>query len=472
MRQDLKMMGHDGSGNLLAPSLTLHLDFILGEFPENRRKEELNQVTFLMLRKISDLRKLYNYYCSIGHNRVQNNKSELTRLQFWRFILDSHIHHYHLSLPDIDRILAKCMKKDTIHQPLERLSLAEFLSSLAILGYKLFKDKIKSNPTKDAKGSGVSSKPSKMPYVLSQCLTKLINDHIMVYSGRVKGGFLFEPRRNVNALKYMEGSWKVFRSLCEPGSTSEPTVFMRKLLLALTRFQIVGMKLSTEKFLHILASDHPNVNQNGDYNLEVEMTFLEYFEILLECAVTFVTTEDLEQQMHHHAQEPRQIRSEPNSAVSGLGHSRPGSAYSKRSLRSARSLSARSSTVSSIGESDEGGDSASDKTLTSSEIASTSKTLPQIKRLVLDEGLGSPEPPSGAPPTPTFDNPDDIESENRSGMNSPKVITTEMREKERQFSVWSHQLKIFFTRHLFPAWYREEMIRKEAARHRDRKRTK
>lgn len=465
MRQDIKMLGHDGSGNILSPKLTLQLNGILEKFPPDRRKDELNQVTNIVIRNISNLRQLYNYYCTIGHNRVQSTKSELTRLQFWRFILDSHIHHYGLSLPEMDRILANCLEKGSIHQPLERLSISDFLSSLAILGYLLFKDKI---PLQKNSKSGTSSAiSSRRNCVLSPCLQKLINEHIMMYSGRVKGGFLFEPRKGVNALKYMEVSWRMFKSLCEPGCSAEPTVMMRKVLFALKDLQIIGPRLSNEKFFEILVSDHPNVNESGNYNLEIEITFLEYFEILVACAMTFVNKDELEKQMQTAGQRPMRFQTGPSSAGSGIGHSRPGSAYSRRSVRSTRSMSAQSSAISSIGEEDS--DSGIDKTATTSEVGGRRHTVPTLENLNIRENVEQPaEQAAGAESPPMFQEElEDDESEKiKNDKSSPEVITAEMEEKEKQFMLWSAQLRIFFMRHLYPAWHRVETLRREAARHR------
>nr|XP_039274021.1 radial spoke head 10 homolog B-like [Styela clava] len=488
-------MGRDGSGNVLAPNLTLKLNALLQNFPLSQRKDEQTQVTFLILRNISNLRQVYHFYCTLGHNRVQSTKSEMTRLQFWRFVKDSHIHHYGLSLPEMDRIIAACLEKGSVHQPTERLSLSDFLSAITILSFAMFRDKIRNNtnrPTnsKTKKDKSKSSGPSSgsfrsQSYILPQCLQMLMSEHIMKYSGRVKGGFLFDPRRTINALAYMEGSWKIYRSLCEQ-QTREPTLRMRKLLLALKDFQIIGPRLSADAFLKILASDNPSVVQGGVYNLEIEMTFLEYFEALLASAVLFVDEEMMKQPASFQAPKVRRkFNSGPSSAKSSLGHSRPGSAYARHtSARSSKTVSSQPATITSIDEDDMNSELATIKSDAESVKENDMEekmdtTMSKLEELGIEDPTGRPSirrtsSSSSIDLSSMFDDMDEDGEEMamaspKSKGSSPEVITKEMEEKEKQFNVWSLKLRIFFTRHLFPAWQRLELLRIEAARHRGRR---
>lgn len=494
------MMGRDGSGNVLAPNLTLKLNALLQNFPQSQRKDEQTQVTFLILRNISNLRQVYHFYCTLGHNRVQSTKSEMTRLQFWRFIKDSHIHHHALSLPEMDRIIAACLEKGSVHQPTERLSLSDFLSSLVILSFAIFRDKINKNNTNRLANNGKTKKDkSKSPgpssgrpsyrsqsYILPQCLQMLISEHIMKYSGRVKGGFLFDPRRTINALAYMEGSWKIYRSLCEQ-QTREPTLKMRRLLLALKDFQIIGPRLSADAFLKILASDNPSVCQSGVYNLEIEMTFLEYFEALVASAVMFVDKEMMQQPAPFQAPKVRRkFSSGSSSAKSSLGHSRPGSAYAHHtSARSSKTVSSQPATITSIDEDQMDAETSTIKSGDESIVKENEDqekmdtAISEMEELDINDSatrstIRRTSSASSIDLSSMFDDIDDDDEDvamvsPKSKGSSPEVITKEMEEKEKQFNVWSLQLRIFFTRHLFPAWQRLEMLRMEAARHRSRK---
>lgn len=486
-------MGRDGSGNVLAPNLTLKLNLLLLNFQESQRQDELNQVTFLILRNISNLRHVYHFYCTLGHNRVQSTKSEMTRLQFWRFIKDSQIHHHGISLPEMDRIVAKCLDKGSVHQPTERLSLSDFLSCLTILGYVIYKDKItpavknngkaKSSQSSTPLSSQSSVKSTKSgssktrSIVLMNCLQRLLSEHIMKHSGRVKGGFLSDPRRAINALAYMEGSWKVYRSLCETPSR-EPTIHMRRLLLALKDLQIIGPHLSTEIVLKILASDNPGVFDGDVYNLEIEITFLEFFEALVGCAINFVTKEMIQQSFKYVV--PLTTRS--SNARSGLGHSRPGSAYSRHtSAHSSRTASSQQSIPSILENTDTESVMEYQSTIKSEEendVKDMETVVTSIDQLQIDDS-GSKDvrekrsQSAASSSTLSFLDEEDEEEASlqspRSKGSSPEVITAEMEKKEEQFNIWSTQLRIFFTRYLFTSWQKFEMLKREAAKHKARK---
>ena len=62
---------------------------------------------------------------------------------------------------------------------------------------------------------------------------------------------------------------------------------MRKLLNVLSDYKLLdGKPLTSRNVIEIMASDNPLVyDSDGCYNLELEITFLEFFEILIGCAV-------------------------------------------------------------------------------------------------------------------------------------------------------------------------------------------
>ena len=71
--------------------------------------------------------------------------------------------------------------------------------------------------------------------IVSRCLQRLINEHILKFSGKVRGHFLSEPRRAVNALAYMERCWRIYQKVCTPRKSSpwENSFCMRQFLFLL-----------------------------------------------------------------------------------------------------------------------------------------------------------------------------------------------------------------------------------------------
>lgn len=66
------------------------------------------QVTSLVLRNLSVLRRVYSFYSALGHDKSPDNTFVMTRFQFWRFLKDCLIHHHNLSLSQMDRSMGNC----------------------------------------------------------------------------------------------------------------------------------------------------------------------------------------------------------------------------------------------------------------------------------------------------------------------------------------------------------------------------
>ncbi|XP_077991620.1 radial spoke head 10 homolog B-like [Glandiceps talaboti] len=266
------------SRNTLGPSLTLDIDHLLDEFSEEDREEELKQVMFVILRHITLLKKVYNFYAGLGHDASPDNTFIMTRLQFWRFLKDCQFHHRDTTLAEMDRLLAGAgTPNHSIHSPLDKLLLREYLNHVITLSFYLFQDE---HPGKDT--------------LLSWCLNRAIQENIVRFACTVNGTFLHDPRRAVNALGYMDKCWEIFQSVCKPRKyyPHEPTLKMREFLFMVEDYNLINDRLTPKHILEILADDNPAVYDGEDCNLELEMVFLEFFEALIGCSVVFVT-EDL-----------------------------------------------------------------------------------------------------------------------------------------------------------------------------------
>ena len=60
-------------------------------------------------------------------------------------------------------------------------------------------------------------------------------------------------------------------------------------MFMLSDFRLINSDLSPKEVLQILAKDNPELAQEDFCNLELEMTFLEFFEALIDCATVYVT---------------------------------------------------------------------------------------------------------------------------------------------------------------------------------------
>ncbi|CAK8692787.1 unnamed protein product [Clavelina lepadiformis] len=428
-------MSKDGSGNLLGPSLTLEIDSLLDNFQESQRENELKQVTFLMLRNVSVLRRVYSFYSALGHDRSPDNTFVMTRFQFWRFLKDCRIHYHSQSLSEMDRAIAKCHASGDVHNPMEKLLLREFLTNCVVLGYLIYNKEEKQN--KNAKTT-----------VLSRCLQRLINEHILKQSCRVGGHFLSEPRRAVNALAYMDRSWHIYQRMCtyRKETPYEPTLCMRQFLFLLKDLKIIGPQLSTRTVLDILADDDPSVSDGDSCNMEIEMTFLEFFEALIGLALNFTPPAETTETPIYVEEKPTRS-SRPQSSISQMiseaGEGNVAMSTDSLSLMDGESRvgSKLTNVLSKHSFSHAGG-------------GSTGAFLHTLSQLSVHEDAAQAA--------------DDASSLPQDGDSHPNHATEGEGEnsQENEFNIWCNKLNIFFTQHLFPTWNRLEALRNRAAKER------
>ncbi|KAK3611960.1 hypothetical protein CHS0354_011618 [Potamilus streckersoni] len=265
------------SRNTTSPSFQLDIDCLLNEFTESDKEEEVAQVQFVITRYISNLRRIYNYYSCLGYEDSPDNTYIMNKMQFWRFIKDCRLHHREITLMEMDRLLVsgKSKSRHELHNPYDRILLREFINNLIIISYHLFHE--------EHEGTSM---------ILTWCLSKLINDNILRYACNVHGHFYYETRRAVNALVHLDQSYEIYQSLCTARKypPQEQALKMRQFLFMIKDLKLINNDLTARHVIDILAEDDPNVaDGEGCYNLELEMTFLEFFEALIGCAEVFVT---------------------------------------------------------------------------------------------------------------------------------------------------------------------------------------
>ncbi|XP_052274745.1 radial spoke head 10 homolog B-like isoform X2 [Dreissena polymorpha] len=263
------------SRNTVSPSFQLDLDYLLNEFVEADRDDEASQVLFVVTRHISSLRRIYSFYSSLGHEESPDNTFVMNKMQFWRFLKDTRLHHKERTLTDMDRMLAHKKDSQEIHSPHERILQRQFINNLIVLAYHLYKQ----------------DHPGTTPK-LAWCVSRLISDHILRYACNVKGHFYHEQRRACNALEYLDQTYEIFTALStpRPQAPHDLALKMREFLFMIQDLKLINADLTAKGVIDTLAKDDPNVTDGeGSYNLELEMCFMEFFEALIGCAELYVT---------------------------------------------------------------------------------------------------------------------------------------------------------------------------------------
>ncbi|XP_041434696.1 radial spoke head 10 homolog B [Xenopus laevis] len=268
-----------GIPSLSGSYIELDLSALLYSFPEEDRQEELKQVEYAVLRNLTDLRKIYKLYSQLGSDGSPDNTLLMTKLQFWRFLKDCKLHHYSITLSEMDRILTvENTDTEEVHSPHSTMLLRTFLTNIVYLAYHICQT---GNQEKNIS--------------LADCFTKVMTQNIRPHATNITGFLFSDAQKASYAISYIEKSWEVYRLYCTPNPFHpyEPTMKMRHFLLLMNDLKIPG--LTATNIVDILATDDPCVRIDQEVNLELELTFLEFFEALLGCASICVPEEQIQQ---------------------------------------------------------------------------------------------------------------------------------------------------------------------------------
>ncbi|XP_062331376.1 radial spoke head 10 homolog B [Osmerus eperlanus] len=266
----LELDGGDSASTVLGPDMALDITTLLEKFPESRRGMELKQVEFAVLRHITELRSIYTFYSSLGHAPSPDNTFLLSRLQLWRLLKDCSAHPGAITLAQVDRCIAgEDVSAEEVHLPFSTMLLRKFLRSVVVLAYHTYH--------KDLDTSGNTP-------VLVSCFSKLMNEDIIPNAKTVKGLLFSHPVRAVVAANYIQRCWEIYQAFCKPRPTADSTMTTRDFILMFKELALFDAELTTRRLLEVISTDTPVVFHQEHYNLDLEMTFLEFFEVLLGCA--------------------------------------------------------------------------------------------------------------------------------------------------------------------------------------------
>ncbi|XP_063284939.1 radial spoke head 10 homolog B [Pelobates fuscus] len=268
---------NSGIPSLAGSYIELDISSLLDKFPESEQLEELKQVEYAVLRNLTELRKIYKLYSSLGSANSFDNAFVMTRMQFWRFLKDCRFHHYNLTLIEMNRFLdADNVEIEKMHSPHTTMVLRTFLNNIIYLAYRIGNKEI----------------PQKCTSIVD-CFSRVMNENILPHARNIKGFLFSVPQKTPHAMCYFERCWDIYRIYCQPNAAAphEPTMKMRQFIWLMNDFKITGKVLTVTQLVHILGSDDPNVRSSNEINLELELTILEFFEALLGCAMLIVTDE-------------------------------------------------------------------------------------------------------------------------------------------------------------------------------------
>ncbi|XP_015732109.1 radial spoke head 10 homolog B2 isoform X2 [Coturnix japonica] len=281
--ETMRIINNSENPSALGSDIELDISSLLDLLPSEERQEEVKQVEFAVLRHITKLRRVYTFYSSLGCDDSPDNTFLMTRLQFWRFLKDCCFHHSSVTLAEMDRILSGDKTPlEEIHSPYETLLFKTFLSRLIHLSFHVYHEEHK----------------DKGPY-LQKCFTAMMSRNVIPTACHVQGSLFSECHHAVFAMRYIDKCWEIYQAFCHQNTRPpfEPTMKMRQFLWMLNDFKLLGKQLTASRLVEILFKEGPSLHDSRSTNLEQELVLLEFLEALLHCALVYVTSDMMKEQV-------------------------------------------------------------------------------------------------------------------------------------------------------------------------------
>ncbi|XP_066520825.1 radial spoke head 10 homolog B isoform X3 [Hoplias malabaricus] len=265
-----------GTSSLLGPDIVLNIEKLLKLIPEAQRDQELRQVCmveFAIIRHIALLRAVYSFYSSLGHSPSPDNTFLLTWLQFWRFLKDCGVQLHGLTLAQLDRLTDGKYKEgvspEEVHSPFSSMLLRNFISSIVITAYYIYHNDV-----------GTSKN------VLVECFSRLMRQNIIPNVKNVKGILFCHPLHAEIGMNYVDRCWEIYQVLSKSNNDAffDRNMTTRQFIWMCRDLGLLDNVLTTSKVLEILSLENPAIYNTAHSNLNLEITFLEFFEALLVCA--------------------------------------------------------------------------------------------------------------------------------------------------------------------------------------------
>ncbi|XP_071616548.1 radial spoke head 10 homolog B isoform X1 [Heliangelus exortis] len=400
--------------SVLGSNIKLDISSLLDQLPSEERHEELKQVEFAVLRYITELRRIYTFYSSLGCDHSLDNTFLMTKFQFWRFLKDCQFHHANITLAEMDRMLSgDKIPPEEIHCPHETLLFRTFLSYLVRLAFLIYHEEHK----------------EKGPF-LQKCFLEMMAKNVIPAACHIKGVLFSEKQCTVLVMSYIDKCWEIYRAFRRPSTKPpfEPTMKMRHFLWMLNDFKLLSKQLTALRVVEVLVKDGPSLHDSSPANLEQELVFLEFVEALLDCALVNVTSDVIKKEVDGDNQRRNSLRNE------GL---------SEETINASLSQLAYSNGV--IGTDRNDDISEADELHTHSQVSSRENVVSQDEEkkhetLKPCEDKGHPHPLQEA-----------LQDE-------PEGANT---EQDKEFSLEIHQVQNFFTTKLFPAYHHETVLREK-----------
>ena len=241
--------------------------FVGYQYDLEEREEESENIMRIILRHTTKLKNIYKIYSCLGSLTSEDNTFVMTKSQFLRFLKDYNFHRFGFTLAQIERYL----EDGVISMQLcfQTLFLRDFLSYLVRTSYFLFKDHV-----------------GEHAHVHSSCFTKLLSHVVSSDSIQVKGLLYKSIRHTEEVNKFIDAILKIYFYFFESHGF---TLHMLQVVHMFKDMELITGTLTCAELVRILTKEE--VDDEGVYNLEQEMTPFEFVEVVVAVSSVYVNDE-------------------------------------------------------------------------------------------------------------------------------------------------------------------------------------
>ncbi|XP_032430868.1 radial spoke head 10 homolog B isoform X3 [Xiphophorus hellerii] len=261
----------DNDSKILGSDMAFNIQVLLNKIPQRDREAERMKVESVVMSQHVELRLIFGFYSKLGissRSSPPDNIFLLSHLQFWRLLKDCNIHRHGVTLTQIERLIREEGGVTKTCSPFTFMPLHEFLMGLVTVAYYIYREDL------------VSEK-----HLLAACFSKLMTNDVLPNARNVKGLLFSQPDVTEEALKYLNKCWEIFQYFCRIYSahSDETCMTCRHLLRMFKDLRLFDQRLTTTALLGLLIAENC-LSDNWPSRVELEIVFLEFFEVLLDCA--------------------------------------------------------------------------------------------------------------------------------------------------------------------------------------------
>eukprot|EP00111_Clytia_hemisphaerica_P004026 TCONS_00011537-protein len=261
-----------------------------------QRQTEVNNILCLLLRHASHLKQLYKIYSCIGEYMPIDKTSIMSKLQYLRFLKDYGIHRLGCSVIELEKLTGEQINDAGYY--CKKIFFRDFLHSTIRISDILYKDQLDEDCN-----------------TLSNCFRAFLNNLLVPpETVEVKGSVFVSVEKCQEVMGHLDFFMKMYEHYrhiyVTNGNHKHPykelySLKQRHLLFIFHELGLLSKDLTTTKLVEIVSQE--DRDEEGYFNLELQISPLEFVEVIVSVATCFVTTKLLHQHQQPKGEEHKHV---------------------------------------------------------------------------------------------------------------------------------------------------------------------